>query len=1052
MVLDDDDEGNRITHNEIIQGRMNVQNNVINRRREQLQAWEGSEMNRLPAVRKPVNKSKVKFQDSDIFFSACVSGDEEEVVELLAKGANVNTTTIDGVTPLHQSVIDGNFEMVRFLLDHGADINAQDNEGWTPLHAAVCCGNLNILEYLYDKGADITITNTDKELPVDLAEDDTIKHYLEERLQIHGLTADECRQREEKVMLKDCMDWIRNGAYLDKPHPRTGATALHVAASKGYNKLISLLVQAGADVNARDFEGWTPLHAAAHWGEKEACRILISRGADVNAESIAGQNVLRVADANILESLEQMAEEFAARNHTLPLDQVDLNAEADNDKVQSNVNMHSSGKRLSIGRMNSLEKDEIKKKDEHDENVSLHGQNATRSQHSLSPPPAKKVNENKENPVEVQKAAPPQVPPKSLSLKNIQMEELEDEEWEDEEEEVEEESEVSKTSSAVTPVTNTTLYLPKTYQVPGANRVAIVESDKSQSSQSSSTLSVQAVLPAPRGPSGSETSTSYSSGSYSTSGSTSLSSSQSASTSSSQPSKSLNDDIPRKDDTPTPLSQRKASSVTSRTVNSPRKHESLEDDEVSAETVSSASEASNTSASISSIQTRSRSMTPRDTSSSLYSSDQSVKCTLKVQSQPQQPSTATPKKEEPEQKTQSAEQNQSQNQNLKMSEFAQPASPVNRAPLARISMSPSTESLTSSESSVVFRKPAIPPHQVTPTKTSPTKVTVPGSAPAKPSSSASSIIQRLNSLNQPTVSSLTRQKPPMLRSQSVAVDKFAAAKFGSENEASTSANNPPPWVGHWRNERGVIQVGPKPSVSGMVKANEGYRDFRTSSALSNGSVSSAASDAFQNNVFRKSIQQTPPTQPAPQKESEAERKAKSRLQRASRRSTQGVTQEQLSEVRGCASNSSSAVSTPTSSRQQMRVEDDANGKWKKDRYGVPKQSSQSTEPVRSTIPSGSSLSQLNQTRTPPTLPGETPSAAKMRRAQVFRNNRRGTGPVEMEGQMQEPIEFGTPVKPSPYCQSPQLQWKSSTLNFLSTNRKSNTARVAPFSQVISTFV
>lgn len=40
--------------------------------------------------------------------------------------------------------------------------------------------------------------------------------------------------------MKDCSDWIRRGCYLDKPHSRTGATALHVAASKGYNQLIGL--------------------------------------------------------------------------------------------------------------------------------------------------------------------------------------------------------------------------------------------------------------------------------------------------------------------------------------------------------------------------------------------------------------------------------------------------------------------------------------------------------------------------------------------------------------------------------------------------------------------------------------------------------------------------------------------------------------------------------------------------------------------------------------------------------------------------------------------
>jgi protein phosphatase 1 regulatory subunit 12A len=107
---------------------------------------------------------------------------------------------------------------------------------------------------------------------------------LEAKLAAKGLSAEECRGNEERQIMKDCMDWIRAGNYLDKPHPRTGATALHVAASKGYNKLIcelfncclivnlfysflALLIQAGADVNAADFELWTPLHAAAHFGK-----------------------------------------------------------------------------------------------------------------------------------------------------------------------------------------------------------------------------------------------------------------------------------------------------------------------------------------------------------------------------------------------------------------------------------------------------------------------------------------------------------------------------------------------------------------------------------------------------------------------------------------------------------------------------------------------------------------------------------------------------------------------------------------------------------------
>jgi len=59
-------------------------------------------MNLLCSKRHSSHQSKVKFQDRDIFLSACQSGDEEEVEELLRKGSDINVSSIDGVTALHQ--------------------------------------------------------------------------------------------------------------------------------------------------------------------------------------------------------------------------------------------------------------------------------------------------------------------------------------------------------------------------------------------------------------------------------------------------------------------------------------------------------------------------------------------------------------------------------------------------------------------------------------------------------------------------------------------------------------------------------------------------------------------------------------------------------------------------------------------------------------------------------------------------------------------------------------------------------------------------------------
>lgn len=39
-------------------------------------------------------------------------------------------------------------------------------------------------------------------------------------------------------MLKDAREWINIGKFKDCPHPNTGAMAIHVAAAKGYIKVL----------------------------------------------------------------------------------------------------------------------------------------------------------------------------------------------------------------------------------------------------------------------------------------------------------------------------------------------------------------------------------------------------------------------------------------------------------------------------------------------------------------------------------------------------------------------------------------------------------------------------------------------------------------------------------------------------------------------------------------------------------------------------------------------------------------------------------------------
>lgn len=249
-------------------------------------------------------QTKVRFPKSCVFLAACSAGDTDEVKQHLKMGVNINTTNVDGLTALHQACIDANIETVKFLVENEADINSQDNEGWTPLHAAISVGNLDVSRFLVSKGAKLNICNNDGDLPIDLCDSSNIqiKEFLEDEMKRQSIDTEFEKRKEELMMYEDASEMN----FSDKIHQKTGATPLHVSAAKGYSRVIRLLIQCGADVNAIDKDGWTPLHAAAHWEQEEACKILVENGANFDIKTYSGQTPFEVCDSEMISKLKAL--------------------------------------------------------------------------------------------------------------------------------------------------------------------------------------------------------------------------------------------------------------------------------------------------------------------------------------------------------------------------------------------------------------------------------------------------------------------------------------------------------------------------------------------------------------------------------------------------------------------------------------------------------------------------------------------------------------------------------------------------------------------------
>jgi ankyrin repeat protein len=285
---------------------------------------------------------------------AAREGLADTVVALLDGGADINQVSAsDHTSPLLMATINGHFDLAMRLVERGADVRLASDAGATPLYGVLnmqwapkarhpqpatymqqTVGYLELADAILKRGADpnarlrksLWYTTYNRDL---LSVDRTgatpfwwaaytldvpaMRLLLKYGADPNIPTAKVPERYEEGGPDPNAPD--RSGV---PPIPWYGPAVapIHAASGVGYGlgfagnthrhvpdgwlPAVKFLVEElGADVNARDHNGYTPLHHAASRGDNELIRYLVSKGADPTAVARSGQTTVDMANGPV---------------------------------------------------------------------------------------------------------------------------------------------------------------------------------------------------------------------------------------------------------------------------------------------------------------------------------------------------------------------------------------------------------------------------------------------------------------------------------------------------------------------------------------------------------------------------------------------------------------------------------------------------------------------------------------------------------------------------------------------------------------------------------
>lgn len=220
----------------------------------------------------------------------------------------------NNLTALHEAVKRSDLAMVEYLCCLSINVSPKDNNGKTPLHYAVEGENINIIKVLVINGADLE-TACDKDFtPLFYAMADINYEAVAALLSLGAdfdriwnnghLSSSPLHFAVRNLDLEMIKLLLNEGANVNIVIPETGQTVLHLALDKTkvavLSKLVvTLLVESGANVNAKDQAGTTVLELAIRHNCYFAVELFIENNLSLNTDG-AFLKIVQSRDRHII--------------------------------------------------------------------------------------------------------------------------------------------------------------------------------------------------------------------------------------------------------------------------------------------------------------------------------------------------------------------------------------------------------------------------------------------------------------------------------------------------------------------------------------------------------------------------------------------------------------------------------------------------------------------------------------------------------------------------------------------------------------------------------